>query len=233
MRTITRIFGWVITSVVVASVASALAVAATKRRIVVEDPEANEIHLVAALEPIRYVSRSTAFRGGSVEAWYGGGIVDLRHAELDPAGARLTIRTVFGGFEVAVPEEWRVVATVQGIGGVGDNRPHVERAKDAPTLTIDGTALFGGIGIVSVVTEDEERSIGEAIVRSERGRRRMAELVARARTNTATWTTRPGGAPDVAGEAPRDAAPIPEEDAGSVASEVTKPVVSEVAQPAA
>jgi hypothetical protein len=173
-------------SMVVASIAGSIAMAASKRRIAVEDPEADEIHLVAAMEPIRFTARSTAFRGGSVEAWYGGGIVDLRRAILDPAGARLTFRTVFGGFEVAVPEAWHVVSSVKGIGGVGDNRRHVERPEDAPTLTVDGTAVFGGIGITSSLTEDEVRSIDEAIVRSARGRKRVAALVARARNQAET-----------------------------------------------
>jgi hypothetical protein len=221
MRTITRIFGWISFSVMAASIASALAVAVTKRRIVVEDPEADEIHLVAALEPMRYVARSTAFRGGSVEAWYGGGIIDLRNATLDPAGARLTVRTLFGGFELAIPDSWRVIATVRGIGGVGDNRPHKELTKDAPTLTIEGTALFGGIGITSVITDEEERSIGEAIARTERGRRRVAQLVERAKVEA---TARSGqGRTDGAGTESPELPEVPEVEPGPVVPEATQP----------
>jgi hypothetical protein len=186
MRLITRMFGWIVAGLTMATVVGAFAAAGRKRRMVGEDdPEADEIHLMAVLEPLSFTSKSQAFRGGTVEAWYGGGIIDLRQAILDPAGARLTIRTVFGGFEVAVPEGWRVQTHVKGVGGVGDTRPHLDRPEAAPTLTIDGIALFGGIGITPFVTEDEARSIAEAVSRSERGRQQVATVVAKARAQAA------------------------------------------------
>jgi hypothetical protein len=179
---------------VIASVAGAFAAAARKRTLIgADDPEADEIHLIAVFEPINFTSRSTAFCGGTVEAWYGGGVIDLRQAILDPAGARLTLRTIFGGFEVAVPEGWRVVTHVKGIGGVGDARPHLDRPEAAPTLTIDGTALFGGIGITPFVTEDEARSIADAVARSERGRHQVAAVVAKARAQAAARRARGDG----------------------------------------
>jgi hypothetical protein len=182
MKIITRVLGTIGAMLMVASIGGAIAAAAAKRRLVGgDDPEADEIHLMAVLEPIGFTSHSKTFRGGIVEAWYGGGIIDLRQAILDPAGARLTVRTVFGGFEVAVPEEWRVETHVRGIGGVGDARPHLDRSEAAPTLTIDGIAVFGGIGITAVITEDEAHSIAEAVVRSERGRREVAAAFAKAR----------------------------------------------------
>jgi hypothetical protein len=191
MKLITRFFGWIGAGLVVASIAGAFAAAGRKRTVVGgEDPEADEIRLIAVLEPISYTSRSKAFRGGTVEAWYGGGILDLREAVLDPRGARLTVQTVFGGFQVAVPAEWRVETSVKGIGGVGDGRPHIERPADAPVLTIDGIAIFGGIGITPVVTEDEARSIAEAVARRERGRQQLASVVEKARAQAAARRAR-------------------------------------------
>jgi hypothetical protein len=191
MKMITRMFGWLGAALIVTSIAGAYAAAGRKRRMVgADDPEADEIHLIAVLEPISYTSRSKAFRGGTVEAWYGGGIIDLRQAVLDPRGARLTIRTMFGGFELAVPEGWRVETHVKGVGGVGDGRPHLDRPEEVPTLTIDGIALFGGIGITPVVTEDEARSIAEAVSRSERGRWQVASVVAQARGQAAARRAR-------------------------------------------
>ena len=69
------------------------------------------------------MSRATSFRGGSLLCWFGGGTVDLRGATLDPAGARLTIRAIFGGGLLVVPDDWQVDLKVIGImGGVGDTR---------------------------------------------------------------------------------------------------------------
>jgi len=191
MKLITTLFGWIGAGIVMASIAGAFAAAGRKRATAgAVDPEADEIHLIAVLEPISFTSRAKAFRGGTVEAWYGGGILDLRQAVLDPQGARLTVQTVFGGFQLAVPESWRVETAVRGIGGVGDGRPHVERPEDAPTLTIDGLALFGGIGITPVVTEDEARSIAEAVARREQGRQQLATVVAKARAQAAARRAR-------------------------------------------
>jgi hypothetical protein len=189
MKVITRTIWAAVTALVVASLVGAWA-ASRRRQPGGDDPEADEIHLLAAVEPLGFTSRAAAFRGGTVEAWYGGGLIDLREATLDPAGARLTIRTVFGGFEIVVPESWRVVSEVRGIGGLGDGRPHIERPDDAPTLTIDGIAIFGGIGITATVTEDEVTAIAEAIERRERGRQRMDAFVERARVRAANRRAR-------------------------------------------
>ena len=48
-----------------------------------------------------------------------------------------------------MPEDWNVETKLIGIGGVGDMRPKVERAPDAPTLRLEGTNVFGGWGITS------------------------------------------------------------------------------------
>jgi hypothetical protein len=101
-----------------------------------------------------FVSTSQAFRGGSVLAWYGGATVDLRGATLDPSGATLTVRAVFGGLRLVVPETWRVEKRLTAVfGGVGDVRDSDDVATDGPTLVLDGFALFGGIGIVSAAPD--------------------------------------------------------------------------------
>jgi hypothetical protein len=189
MKVVMRAFRAAMTALLVASIAGAWA--ASRRKVAGgDDPEADEIHLIAAVEPLSFTSRAKAFRGGTVDAWYGGGLIDLREAVLDPVGARLTIQTVFGGFEIVVPETWRVVSEIRGIGGLGDGRPKAELPEDAPTLTIDGIAVFGGIGITATVTEDEVTAIAQAIERRERGRERMDAFVKGARVRAASRRAR-------------------------------------------
>ncbi len=161
-RLITLFWG----GLVLAMILGAFGAMAARRRIVpVAEPDADEIRLKAIFEPIHFQGRATQFRGGTIECWYGGGVIDLRDAVLDATGARLEVRAVFGGAQVLVPEAWNVTSRVIGIGGVGDARPRIERAADAPHLTIDGFVLFGGFGVTSDVPEDDLRGLDEQIRR--------------------------------------------------------------------
>jgi len=127
--------------------AGCMAAAAFVRRAVPSrgDEESDELALVAVFDGIELKNRATSFRGGSVLAWYGGVALDLREATLAP-GAHLTVRTLFGGVAIRVPAEWRLESNVNVVAGGADVRPGSE-SPDAPTLTIDGLALFGGIAV--------------------------------------------------------------------------------------
>ncbi len=147
--------GRIIRRIVVAFVAvmsiSALAAVVAKRSVVSEGgPDSDELELAAIFDSVELESRATSFRGGSLLCWFGGGTLDLRRATLDPAGARLTIRAIFGGGLLVVPDDWQVDLHVIGImGGVGDSRDARGRPADAPRLIVDGFAFFGGFGISS------------------------------------------------------------------------------------
>ncbi len=110
------------------------------------DEESDELALVAVFDGVDLRSRAKAFRGGSMLAWFGGVAVDLREAELAP-DARLSVHTLFGGVAVRVPEGWRVESGMKAIAGGVDVRTPAQDDPDAPTLRVDGLALFGGIAI--------------------------------------------------------------------------------------
>jgi hypothetical protein len=122
---------------------------------VTPEPDADEIDLVATFGPLEYKSTAAAFRGGSVTTWFGGGTVDLRGATLDPAGATIRTNALFGGGNLIVPDDWRVETALVGIGGAGDGRPDGNPAAGAPTLRLEGTAIFGGWGITSDTPGEE------------------------------------------------------------------------------
>ncbi|MBM4408123.1 MAG: hypothetical protein FJ038_05895 [Chloroflexi bacterium] len=114
------------------------------------DRAADEVDIRAILEPLDFASTSTAFRGGHLTCWFGGGVLDLSRARMDPAGAQLGVRAVYGGAQIVVPETWDVELQVVGLlGGAGDARATRGRAVGAPRLTIEGIAIVGGIGITS------------------------------------------------------------------------------------
>src|SRR6478736_8767695 len=115
------------------------------------DPSADEIVAVAIFAPLEFHSTSRNFRGGQLECWYGGGVLDLRDATLAPEGATLRVRAVFGGGQILVPAGWRVVTSVRGLGGISDSRPPQGRAEDAPELTIEGMVVAGGFAVMSEI----------------------------------------------------------------------------------
>jgi hypothetical protein len=163
MGLIRRLLGLALGVVLIGSIASAVAAALLKGRLESHaEPDDDEIDFVAIYEGRDLRSTASAFRGGSVLTLYGGGTVDLRGATLDPAGATLELRAVFGGIRLVVPETWRVdLATIGIIGGVGDGRDQDRVALDAPTLRLTGYACFGGAGVVSEAPDlDAEPAAG-------------------------------------------------------------------------
>jgi hypothetical protein len=110
------------------------------------DAESDEVALTAVFDGASLKSRAQAFRGGTLFAWFGGVALDLREATLAP-NARITAISLLGGIAVRVPLGWRVESRVTAIGGgYAKNVPDPDD-PDAPTLTIDGFALLGGIAV--------------------------------------------------------------------------------------
>ena len=109
------------------------------------DAESDELALVAILDGVELESRAKSFRGGSMLAWFGGIDVDLRGAEL-ASGARLSVHALFGGIDVTTPASWRIESDVKTFMGGADARG-AQDDPDAPVLTLDGMAVFGGIEV--------------------------------------------------------------------------------------
>lgn len=166
MKIVGRIIAILGAGLMASMAGAAVAAMSMKQRIVPKAaPDSDEVVLAAIFEPIAFESTATSFRGGSVDLWFGGGVIDLRKATLDAAGARLDVRTVFGGAQVLVPESWNVTTNVSGIGGAGDGRTNVDRAVTAPRLTIEGTAFFGGLGVTSDIPTEAQQSLRDAVAR--------------------------------------------------------------------
>ena len=120
------------------------------------DEESDDVTLVAIFDGINLKSRAKAFKGGSLFAWFGGIDVDLREAELAP-DARLSAHTLFGGIAVRLPPGWRVESELKALVGGVDARGLAEE-PDAPTLRLDGMAVFGGIAVGAKAAEIPEEA---------------------------------------------------------------------------
>jgi len=95
----------------------------------------------------RNVSKN--FRGGSLVALFGGIELDLRDAYILNTGARIDVTAAFGGVNIIVPPEWKVV--VKGIPAFG-GWSNKTRGKnyvnpEAPVLTLQCFVAFGGVDI--------------------------------------------------------------------------------------
>jgi hypothetical protein len=108
--------------------------------------ESDELSLVAVFDGIELTNRSKAFAGGSMLAWFGGIVVDLRDAELAP-GARITVHALFGGIVLKTPPGWRIESSARSLAGGVDVRTPGADDPDAPVLTLDGVAVFGGVAV--------------------------------------------------------------------------------------
>jgi len=110
------------------------------------DAESDEVALVAIFDGAALKSRATAFRGGSMLAWFGGIAVDLREAKLAP-DAHLSVHALLGGIAIRVPPGWRIESNVHALGGgVAIDAPYTDDAE-APRLVLDGLVLFGGVAV--------------------------------------------------------------------------------------
>jgi hypothetical protein len=162
MRIFGRLIGTLLTALMVASIAGTIAAILAKQRIVpTTDPEADDIELAGIFGPLAFHSTSGNLRGGTIDCWYGGGMVDLRGAKLAPEGAHLRVRAFYGGAQLIVPDDWQITTKVRGIGGIADTRPQKGRPADAPRLTIDGWALMGGFGVTSEMPEEQAKWLKE------------------------------------------------------------------------
>lgn len=78
---------------------------------------------------------------------FGGSKIDLREAIVPPDGISISCICLFGGLDVIVPPGMRVVTRGAGIFGGFDRLNHEPEDREAPVVSIDGIALFGGVSV--------------------------------------------------------------------------------------
>ena len=121
------------------------------------DGESDEVALVAVYDGVQLKSRAKAFTGGSILAWYGGVEVDLAEATIAPQ-AHLSVHALFGGVAIRLPPGCRVESSLHAVMGGVDASGSESDSPDAPTLTLDGLAVFGGIAVGAKREADQGRT---------------------------------------------------------------------------
>jgi predicted membrane protein len=108
----------------------------------------NDIDVSAILSGMKRRVESQAFKGGHATAVLGGMELDFTGAGLDAGKATLDATAIFGGVDIRVPRDWKVVMDVVPIlGGAEDKHRNVPDAEAKATLYVKGTAIFGGITV--------------------------------------------------------------------------------------
>lgn len=99
---------------------------------------------------IRQVVLDEVFRGGTIQNLFGGTAVDLRRTTIPQGETYIDVECTFGGIEIYVPSEWKVVFRCNTcLGGCEDKRPVDGVADQTRLLLIRGDITFGGIIIKS------------------------------------------------------------------------------------
>lgn len=85
------------------------------------------------------------FKGGEVNAVFGGLRLDLRRTSLPEGDTYLKVDAVFGGVTLFIPGDWVVITNIETVfGGFSDHRRIVEPTNPTRRLIITGDCVFAG-----------------------------------------------------------------------------------------
>jgi len=108
----------------------------------------NDLDLTCVLSGVKRRVETAAFKGGQVTAVFGGADVDFTHTGLEGGKAVIEATAIFGGINIIVPRDWKVVVDGSPIlGGIEEKHRNPPEAEVRATLYIKGTSIFGGITI--------------------------------------------------------------------------------------
>lgn len=93
--------------------------------------------------------KSQNFKGGKIEAVFGGGRIDFSMAQLSIQDkVILDLELVFGGLEIIVPQDWTVIIKSQSVfGGIVEKKSPLVQTDPTKEFIIIGKAVFGGAEI--------------------------------------------------------------------------------------
>ncbi len=106
----------------------------------------DEINAIAVLGGVEKQVVSKNFKGGKVDAFLGGIVLDLTEIKLT-SDAIIDVNAFMGGVEIKLPSNIRIRSDVNGfLGGVEIKRRSIETNGEY-ILILRGTAILGGIEV--------------------------------------------------------------------------------------
>jgi predicted membrane protein len=110
--------------------------------------QGNDIDISAVFNGVKRRIDSRDFKGGEVTAVFGSADIDLTGAGLEGGKATLEATAIFGGIDIIVPRDWRIVNNGTPILGSFDQKHrNPSEGEAAATLYVRGTSIFGGVTI--------------------------------------------------------------------------------------
>ena len=106
----------------------------------------DRLNEVVLFGPFNRAVSSPAFRGGKVVLIFAGGELDLSESKAATQDVALELVVIFGSARVVVPADWTVRTRGAAIIGGYDNK--AQGSGTAATLTLTGTVICGGVGVM-------------------------------------------------------------------------------------
>ena len=107
----------------------------------------SEVHSFAMMAGINLKNESQDFRGGDLSAVMGGVELDLRNARTSSPQVVIDVFAWWGGVDITVPRDWRVVGEVTPIMAGFDDQSKPADGEAHTTLVVRGVAIMGGIEV--------------------------------------------------------------------------------------
>jgi predicted membrane protein len=112
------------------------------------DIKEDDLNISCVFSGMKRRVESQNFRGGKADMVFGGLDLDFTAAKLASNQATIHLSVVFGGIEVKVPKDWKVVIDGTPIlGAIDDKHRPVPEAEAKATLYVKASAVFGAITI--------------------------------------------------------------------------------------
>lgn len=102
---------------------------------------------VSILSGGKRVVNSSEFRGGKITAVLGGVDLDLHKSSLAEGTNFIDLNVMFGGIDLIVPRDWKIIVNVTSIFGGFDDKRFIDInqiQESNKVLIIRGFVLFGG-----------------------------------------------------------------------------------------
>ena len=104
--------------------------------------------LITLLELHVNVVLDELFKGAVVRTSCGGTTIDLRHTHIAPGETYIDLDCSWGGIEIYVPSDWKVVFKCNAFfGGCDDKRWQNGNINKESVLVIRGRLSFGGLEV--------------------------------------------------------------------------------------
>jgi len=96
----------------------------------------------------RHIVLDSPFKGASLDATFGGIILDLRHTNLEMKTTYIDVDVTFSGIDIFVPSSWSLVIEAEAtLGGINDKRLLSQEVDKNHQLVIRGDITLGGVNI--------------------------------------------------------------------------------------